>query len=208
MNIYFMYARALTSLVLVIVLTGCVSIQDINSGYYRIGKTWQLENQRNEDEYRYRVIESDPITVFEATKKTFLALGMPVQSSDLEAGVLFAENVAPAPLTQEEWLEVKRIESPRLKEIGGQLFSFPEKPKAFVITVRAQVKPLKGGNVLIIVDHVMSSAEYKRIGVQVTPHAPPSAVKFGSAKFWNQLDKEIRARGIAAPQKRKWSEES
>ena len=191
-----------------IVLTGCVSIQDINSGFYRIGKAWQLENQRTEDEYRYRVIESDPITVFEATKKTFLALGMPVQSSDLEAGVLFAENVAPAPLTQEEWLEVKKIETPQLKELGGQLFYFSDNPKAYVITVRAQIKPLKGGNVLLIVDYLMSSPELKRIGVQVTPQAPPSAVKFGSAKFWNQLDKEIRARGIAAPKMRKWSDES
>lgn len=198
----------LSAVVYSVALSGCVSIPDINAGYYRIGKAWQLDNQRTEDDYRFRVISSDYLTVVDATRKTFLALGMPVQASNLEDGVLIAENLAPAPLTQAEWLEVKRIETPQLKELGGQLFSFPDDPKHFVITVRAKVKTLQNGKILVAVDYVMSSQEWKKAGVDVTPHAPPTAVKFGSLKFWRQLDTEIRSRGLEAPRKRLWNEES
>lgn len=189
-------------------LLGCISIPDINSRYHRIGMAWQLDNQRIEEEYRFRVIDSDYLTVFNATRRTFLALGMPVQSRDLKTGVLYAENIAPSPLSQEEWMEIKRIETPRLKEIGGSLFSFPDNPKNFIITVRAEIKPLKSGETLVMVDHLMSSPEYKKMGILVTSHAPPTAVKLGSAKFWTQLSKEVSSLGIPAPRKRRWNEES
>jgi hypothetical protein len=206
-----MYRSLLTTaggLLLAILLCGCVSIADINAGYYRIGKAWQLDNQRAEDEYRYRIIEADLLPAFEATRKTFLSLGMPVQSSNLESGVLFAENLAPAPLSQEEWLEVKRIETPRLKELGGTLFSFPDVPKDYRITVKATLRPLKDNKVLVIVDYLMDSPAWRQAGVLVTPHAPPTAVKFGSAKFWKQLEQELRSKNLPTPRKRRWDEES
>ena len=201
--------RALLFIVAAITaLSGCVSIQDINSGYFRLGRAWQLENQKFEDEYRYRVISTDYLIAFEAIRKTFIALGMPVQSSDLSGGTIYAENIAPAPLTREEWLEVKRIETPRLKEIGGKLFSFSDDPKTYIMTVRATLKQLRDGRVLISLDYNMRSDEQRRIGIDVTPHAPPAAVRFGSAKFWDQLEREVKSKGLQPPRKRLWNEES
>lgn len=181
---------------------------DINDGYYRIGKAWQLDNQREADDYRYRVIESDYLSAFNATRKTFLALGMPLESGAIEKGILTAENIAPAPLTLEEWMEVKRIETPRLKELGGSLFSFPDNPKNFTITVNARLKDLGRGKVILSVDYVMASPTYKSMGMAVTPHAPPTAVKLGMLKFWRQLEIELKNTNAPPPRKRAWNEEA
>src|ERR1700682_1516929 len=103
---------------LVLVLTACVSRGDIDAGFRRIDRAWQLEYQQTEDEYRFRVIDAEFAPSFEAVRKTFLDLGLPIQKSSLEGGVIVAENAAPAPLSLDEWKEVARAENPRVKEIG------------------------------------------------------------------------------------------
>ena len=202
------YLFRLVVVVSALALTGCFSIADINTGYYRVGKAWQLDNQKTEDEYRYRVIESDYLKAFEATRKVFLALNMPVQASSLEDGVLLAENVGPAPLTRSEWLEVKRIETPRLKELGGQLFSFGDDPKEFTITVRAKLKRLDAGRVLVVLDYMMQSPSLKSLGIDVPPHAPPTAVRLAAHKFWQQFEIGLLGQNVAPPRKRTWDKQA
>ena len=166
-----MIAKIILALLTAHILSGCVSIADINERYYLIGKAWQLDNQRTEGEYRHRVIEAPYIETFHSIKKTFLALGMPVEESSISKGILYAENIAPFPLTHDEWLEVKRIETPRLKEIGGSLFKFEDNPKTFTITVRATLSPM-GDRTLVTLDYVMDSKKLRSYGITPTPHAP------------------------------------
>lgn len=188
----------------VIGLIGCVarpSASDISALLYRVGKAWQLDNQRAEDEYKYRVIDANYEDVYEATRKAFLALGLPVQVSRAEKGLLLAENVAPAPLTKEEWLQVKKIEGPRLKEIAGSGIFFLDDPKDFTITVRASLRPLDN-RTIVILDYVMDSQKLRGHGIIPSPHAPPSAVALGSTKFWNALRDELNKMNIQSPRKR------
>lgn len=186
-------------------LTGCASINDINQGFYRVGMSWQVDNQKAEDEFRYRVIDASYFETYEAVRKAFLTLGMPVRVSDVEKGVLFAENVAPYPLTKEEWLEVKKIETPRLKALAGSMFYFQDNPKDFTITVRATLKPLSSG-VLVIVDYVMDSPKLRSYGITPTSVCPPTAVALGSAKFWKAVEEEVLKANLSAPRKRKVEE--
>lgn len=202
------YITRIACILLAFALSGCISVPDINAGFYRVGKAWQLDNQKSADEYRFRVIEADPLTAYQATKQTFIALGMPVEAGSLSGGVLFAENQAPAPLTKEEWLKVKEVETPRLKELGGSLFSFSDDPKIYIITVRARLRALDANRVMVAVDYEMSSPQLKSHGFQVPPHAPPTAVKLGSLKFWKQLEVELSKMNAPPPRLRKWNEET
>lgn len=195
------YIATMVLLALLSVLNGCVTISDINEAYFRLGRAWQLDNQKMEDEYRYRVIDASYLDAFIAARKVFIALDMPIQVSDLKKGIVIAENVAPKPLTKEEWLTIKEIETPRLKEIGGLFFYFQDDPKDFTITVKATLKPLDNG-VLIILDYIMDSRMLRRHGIIPTPYCPPSAVAFGSAKFWKTLQDELQGMGKVSPRKR------
>lgn len=195
---------AFGALLVTIGLIGCAvrpTASDISGVLYRVGKAWQLDNQRAEDEYRYRVIDAKYADVYEATRRAFLALGLPVQVSSVEKGLLLAENVAPAPLTKEEWLQVKEIEAPRLKEIAGLDVFFLDDPKDFTITVRTSLQPLDN-RTIVMLDYVMDSPKLRTYGIVPSPHAPPSAVALGAKRFWNALRDELNKMNIPSPRKR------
>jgi hypothetical protein len=101
--------KSLAVLLLIASLSGCVSLADINTAMSRIDREWQLEYQRSSEELRYRVVEAQYATVFNAMRQTFLDLGMPVQSSSTSDSFVEAENNAPAPLSAEEWKEIVRV---------------------------------------------------------------------------------------------------
>jgi hypothetical protein len=88
-------------------------------------------------------------------------------------------------------LQVKEFENPRLKEIGGWMFYFPDDPKGYIISIRATVKPI-GKKTFVSLDYELSMPEYERLGIRASKVAPPSAVKIGSLKFWNKLDNLLK----------------
>jgi len=178
---------------------------DINRAYNRVGLAWQVDNQRQEDEYRYRVIDAEYPDAYVAVRKAFIALNMPVQAGDVDSGILIARNVAPHPLTKEEWLEVKRLEGPRLKELGGSLFRFEDNPRDFIITVRASLLPLDTG-VLVILDYAMDSPKLRTYGIVPADSCPPTAVAIAAAKFWVALEEELLKGQLTPPRKRKENE--
>ena len=192
-------------LVTTLVTLGCVTPTAINTGFYRLGKAWELEIQKEEDLLRFRVVDSDYATVVDATRKTFLNLGMPVQASSLEKGVVIAENVAPLPLTQEEWLRVKEEETPRMKEVGGWFLKLEDDPKDYIITVRVRLSEYKGSTFMVL-DYLLDAPKYRRMGYTVPPTAPPAAVRIGASKFWSALQDELERRKISAPRKRRPNE--
>lgn len=186
-------------------LSGCTSISDINAGFKRVDRAWQLEYQKTEDLYRYRVIDAPMVTTFDQVKKTFLDLGMPIQKSSLSDGYLIAENVAPNPLTKEEWLQVREIEQPRVKEIGGWMFSLNEDPSGYIVVVKASMTATKN-KTLVLLDYKLRMPKYERMGMTPSEHAPPLAVQLGSLKFWNALKINLKAIGVSEPRKRNNSE--
>jgi len=186
------------SLLTSVLLSGCASIPEINAGFQRIDRTWQLEYQKTEDEYRYRVIEAPLLTTYEQVKKTFLDLGMPIQKSSLKDGIIIAENAAPTPLTQEEWLQIREIEEPRVKEIGGWMFTINKDPSGYIVMVSASLKEIQN-KTLVLLNYRLRMPKYESMGMTPSKHAPPLAVQLGSIKFWNQLKQNLESTGITAP---------
>jgi hypothetical protein len=182
-------------------LAGCISLAEINAGMARIDRAWQLEYQKTEDEFRYRVVEADYETTFRAIRHTFLDLGMPIQARSSEHGVIVAENEAPTPLTADEWKEVARIEGPRTRELGGWFMSLSEDPKGYVVTVRATLRAFSTGT-LVRLDYELDNLRLREMGVRPSKHAPPRAVQLGSRKFWSQLEKRLAEVRTPAPRRR------
>ena len=144
-------------LVFLLTLTGCLTIADINDATRRVDRVWQLEYQKTEDEYRYRVIEADSATTYRAARLTFLDLGLAIQKSSTEPLFISAESQAPTPLSKEEWLEVRRIENWKLSQTEPWYMQLVEDPSDYIVTIQATVKPLKNGT-LVILDYTISTA--------------------------------------------------
>ena len=189
-----------------ICLSGCVSIPEINAGFRRIDMVWDLDYQKTEDDYRVRVIEAPYPIAYEALKKTFLDLNMPLIKQSIGDGVMVVRNAAPTPLTLEEWKEVKRIEEPRMKEVGGWFFVLKDDPKSYFVTVAAAMKPLDAGKTLVVMDYELDAPELRAMGVQPSRRAPPSAVRFASLKLWIGLNKRLSESKIPEARKRKSTE--
>ncbi len=178
-------------ILLCLFLTSCMTVPEINDKFAQIDRVWLLDYQKNEDIYRYRVIDAPYLNTFSEIKKAFIALDVPVMAANFEKGEIYGQTEAPTPLSKEEWLQVKEFENPRLKEIGGWMFYFPDDPKGYIISIRATVKPI-GKKTFVSLDYELSMPEYERLGIRASKIAPPSAVKIGSLKFWNKLDNLLK----------------
>lgn len=199
------FFRTTIALAVAATLCACVSVTDVNDSFRRIDRLWALEYQRDADEYRYRIVGASPIKTFEAARKTFLALGMPLTQTDLRSGVLVAENNAPAPLTTEEWKLVLQKEAPRVKEVGGWYMVLPENPQDYTVAVRAKLTEIRGAT-MVVLDYEMDSPKYRAMGFQPAKSAPPQAVQLATLKFWRQLEAELAKEEIAPPRRRTPSE--
>lgn len=182
-------------------LSGCMTAGEIDDTFRRIDRLWQVEYQQTEDEFRYRAVDATYETVLLAVRRTFIDLGMPVQGSSFDKGVVIAENNAPAPLTLAEWQQVAKAENPRIQEIGGLQIYLADDPKDYVVTVKASVKPLKG-KTLVLLDYALDNPKIRRLGLQPSRHAPALAVQLASVKFWLQLEKRLREVKAPAPRRR------
>ena len=194
------------SLVIVMTLiSGCATVGEINSGFRKIDRMWALEYQKTEDLFRYRVIDAPYDIVYSQVKMTFLDLSMPLIVRDYNKGILIAENEAPKPLTQEEWIKVKKEESPKTKAEAGWLFYLPDDPSGYIVTVKAKLLD-KGDKTLVLLDYRMKNPEHEEMGFEPSEYAPPLAVQLGSIKFWNALKQRLTSVSLPAPRKRAKSE--
>lgn len=200
------FTRCGTISLVTLMLAGCVSLVDINAGFQRIDRQWQLDYQRTEDAYRYRVVDAPYLIVYDATKKSFLDLAMPIQRADLTEGVIVAENVAPHPLTKEEWKVVVEEENPRIRELGGWMFRMEEDAKDYVVIVMATLIPV-GDKTFIRLDYELDHPKYRSMGVIPSKHAPPLAVQLGSAKFWVTLRNRLSSEDLPPPRPRESNEQ-
>lgn len=197
-----MFRNYLLTVCLAVSLGGCMTLADIDAAFRRVDRAWQLDYQKTEDEFRYRVIDADFDVAFLATRKTFIDLGMPVQGASLEKGIVVAENAAPTPLSRDEWIEVAKAENPRVKELGGWAFHLADDPKDYIVIVKATLKALPG-KTLILLDYELDSPKIRSMGVRPSRHAPPLAVQLGSLKFWSQLETRLLEVKVQPPRKRK-----
>jgi hypothetical protein len=166
---------------------------------------WQLEYQKTEEDFRFRVVDAEFDVTYDAVRKTFLDLGLPIQKSSIESGAIIAENEAPAPLTADEWKEVARIENPRVKELGGWYFYLPDDPKGYVVTVRASLRRLPQ-KTFVLLDYELDSPKYRALGYTPSRAAPPLAVQLGSTKFWSHLEKRLSEVRVEPPRRGAGSE--
>ena len=200
------YILGLT-LILLLGLAGCININKINTNFRRIDEAWLLDYQKTEDEYRCRIVAADKIETAKALRAAFIALNMPVKEDNLDNGSITSVVEAPRPLTKDEWKSVAEVETPRMKSIAGWMFTLPDNPKGYFITIRANFQEIKEVGTIVLLNYRLDNPEYRKLGIEPSECAPPDAVRLGSLKFWRTLDDILQKNGASKVRQRLPSEE-
>ncbi len=188
-------------------MAGCININKINTNFRRIDEAWLLDYQKTEDEYRYRIVAADKYETARALRAAFISLSMPVKEENLERGSITSVVEAPRPLSKEEWKSVAQVETPRMKEIAGWMFTLPDNPKGYFITIIAYFQEIKGVGTIVLLKYRLDNPEYRRLGIEPSECAPPDAVRLGSLKFWRTLDDILQRNGASNVRQRLPTEE-
>ena len=171
-------------------LTSCISIPEINNKLAMVDRAWLLEYQKMEETIRFRVINAPYIQVFESVRKTALDLGIPIVQSNYETGIIVGEIEGPTPLSKAEWQKVKEIENPKVLALTDNTIEVVDDPSIFILSPKISMTPVKN-KTLVSLDYTLSSPLYESMGIRMSKIAPPAAVKIGSDKFWNTLNKRL-----------------
>lgn len=177
-------------LLLFIFIQGCISIPEMNSKFREIDRVWLLDYQKDELPYRKRIFDVKYQELFDLVKQSVTDLGYAVTSANLNSGFISAEAKAPTPLSMDEWKKVADLENPRVKEIGGWMFYMADDPSDYIIFAKAALAK-SNNSVVVTLEYELDMPEYRELGLTPSRVAPPSAVKIGSMKFWNVLDKKL-----------------
>ena len=175
-------------------LQGCMSIPEINSKMRQIDVAWELESQKLEDSHRIRALNVSKEQTMEILKKVFLDLGMPLDTYSMSSGEIKTVSIAPTPLSETEWAEIRKIENPKMQDIAGTFFYLPEKPDKYFLIVRAKVVGNDSVSVVRL-DYELRNPEYAAQGIIATRRAPPLAVQLGSMKIWAGVNDQLKTLG-------------
>ena len=177
------------------------ALTEIDDALRKIERVYQLEYQRTEDEYRYRVIDAPPSVTFSALRRSFLELGLAIKIDDINIGSIAGEAAAPTPLTPEEWLRIAKHESPRLANLSKGMLAFSDNPDHYTIIFKATLRPMNG-KTLVLFDYYLDSPKMRRMGLTPLKYAPALAIHLACEKLWANLTKQLRDAKVQPPRRR------
>jgi hypothetical protein len=179
----------LSALILILSLSGCVTIEGMNADLLRIDKAWDVENKAAIAQ-RSHLFNEDYNTSFKVVEQTLFDLRMPIVKSSVEKGFITSKNEAPTPLTLEQWKQVGKIENPKVSDVAGWMYSLPDDPKGQFVNTKVSIEAT-GNQTKISLDYFINIPEYDDMGLITPKNVPPLAEKLACEVFWKQLNKNF-----------------
>ncbi|MDI1298666.1 hypothetical protein [Methylotenera sp.] len=179
----------LSVLALMLALTGCMTIEGMNTDLARIDQVWDAENMAAIGQ-RSHVVNVDYKSTFKAVEQTLADLHMPILKSSIEKGFITSKNEAPTPLTMKQWKQVVELENPRISDVGGWMYSLPDNPEGQFVNTKVAIEA-SGNQTKITLNYFINIPQYDDMGLITPKNVAPIAEKLACEVFWKQLDKNI-----------------
>lgn len=186
--------RISSLVVLVLVLTGCVTAQQYNKAIQDVEAVWKEVNDETLKKQGRRFFQASKDQGMLAAQLTARRLGMVVEEESYDTGFLFVTAPAPTPLTMSDWEKVQEADTEELRSIISDEFG--------LLTLWVTLEPTSKevlANVFISENNdgieVSVGIRLRGTGSEASRkkrlQPPPSAVRMGLEKFWTAYEDEL-----------------
>ena len=189
------WARALLGAVPVI--AGCATDDQKRGAINDVNAEFRVQYEQILTERGTRVYRANPDEAFAALRAALGRVGMRVADQAPRIGYLSVVGPAPSPLTEREWRMAAEQDLPKLREIAtqhvgmlGRFVSF--EPEGLEVIINATALEVRSGVEISLTARMREIAPPKS-GMPRREYLPPSAVRMGLDKIWEEFERELRA---------------
>ncbi|AKH38457.1 MULTISPECIES: hypothetical protein [Nitrosomonas] len=190
------FGRQILIVTLFILVAGCVSMQQMQSGMDEIDSFWGEVNKNILSSKGSRIYSADKPKCWDAAKKAITQLGFTVTEEDIYSK-LIAKAPTPLPFTMDEYKNIRVIEEPMMQAIAanhvGKFYSnfySLDSEGNFYITAIVSITSKELDKTLVqLTFHIEPKKEVK--GFVYGHNPPPESVKKGLDKWWNAFESHL-----------------
>jgi hypothetical protein len=190
------YARTLLAVISLVLIAGCVSMQQMQDGMDEIDSFWSEANQKILSSKGSRIYSVGQVNCWDAAKKAIIQLGFTVTKEDIYS-TLIAKALTPTPFTVDEYKAVRVIEEPMMQAIAanhvGKFYSnfYTLDPKGnFYVTATVNITPNEPGKTLVQLSFRIDPKKEVK-GFIYGHNPPPESVRKGLDKWWSVFESHL-----------------
>ena len=188
--------RALAT-VLMLGVAACATDEQKRDAINQVNAEFRVEYERILTERGTRIYRANLDEAFASLRAALGRVGMRVQDQSPRVGYLSVVGPAPAPLTAAEWKIAADQDVPKLREIAtqhvgllGRFVSF--EPEGLEVVINATTLEVRSGVEISLTARMREIAPPKS-GMPRREYLPPTAVRMGLDKIWDEFERELRS---------------
>jgi hypothetical protein len=191
-------ALGIFSAILVLVAGCTIDNETARNAINAVNKAFGAEYEVILAEKGTRTFKVKRAEAYDAIRVSLARLGMTVEAQDPALGFVSVYAPAPRPLSMEEWRRVADADLPRLREIvspyvGALPAAFIQfEPEGLDIVITGTANEVAAGTAVSFTARMRETAP-PRSGLPRREYLPPTAVRMGLDKMWNELEREFKA---------------
>lgn len=189
-------ARIIFNVVLLGIVSGCVSMQQMQNGINEIDAFWGEANQKIISSKGTRIYPNKAIDCWNAAKESAIQLGFTV-TEESNNSILTAQALTPIPFTVDEYKAIRTIEEPMMQAIAanhvGKFYSnfyYLDEGGKFYVTVKVQITPEADDKSSVRVAFRIDPKEDIK-GFIYGHNPPPESVRKGLEKWWYVFENNL-----------------
>ncbi len=189
-------ARMVFNVILLVIVTGCVSTQQLQNGMDEIQSFWGEANQKIISSKGARTYPNKAIDCWNAAKESAIQLGFTI-TEESNNSILTAQALTPTPFTVDEYKAIKTIEEPMMQAIAanhvGKFYSnfyYLDEGGKFYVTIKVQITPEADDKSSIQVTFRIDPKEDIK-GFIYGHNPPPESVRKGLEKWWYAFENNL-----------------
>lgn len=189
-------ARIVANIGLLLLITGCVSMQQMQNGMNEIDSFWGEVNQGIISSGGFRLYSVEVTECWNAAKKTATQLGFTLTEESINS-ILTARALTPTPFTVDEYKAIREIEEPMMQAIAanhvGKFYSnffYLDDGGKFYVTAKVYIAPETNNKSSVRVSFRIDPKEDIK-GFVYGHNPPPESVRKGLEKWWKAFESNL-----------------
>lgn len=177
---------------------GCATDSEVRSAITEVNETFRIEYERILNERGSRTYPVGQPQAYAALSNALTRLGMRVADQSPEIGYLNVHAPAPIPLNATEWSAAAETDLPKMRQIAVKHVGFVGRflrfePEGLDIVINATAVRAGSGSEISLTMRMRETAP-PASGMPRREYPPPSAVRLGLDKIWQEIDRELGPR--------------